>query len=94
LTRFEVDTVKIDRSFVRDMLTNRQAAALIEAIIAMAHALNLTVVAEGVETVPECNYLRGLGCDMIQGHVFSPAVPPQVLTEILKARKGIGFAGQ
>lgn len=87
LTRFEVDTVKIDRSFVRDMLTNRQAAALVEAIIAMAHALNLTVVAEGVETVPECNYLRGLGCDMIQGHVFSPAVPPEVLTELLESRK-------
>jgi len=86
LTRFEVDTVKIDRSFVRDMLANRQAAALVEAIIAMAHALNLTVVAEGVETVPERDYLLSLGCDMMQGYVFSPAVPPEVLTGLLGSR--------
>ncbi len=86
LTRFEVDTVKIDRSFVRDMLVNRQAAALVEAIIAMAHALNLTVVAEGVETVPERDYLLSLGCDLMQGYVFSPPVPPEVLTELLRPR--------
>jgi len=87
LTRFEVDTVKIDRSFVRDMLANRQAAALVEAIIAMAHALNLTVVAEGVETEPERDYLLSLGCDLMQGYVFSPAVPPEVLAELLGLRK-------
>jgi len=87
LTRFEVDTVKIDRSFVRDMLVNRQAAALIEAIIAMAHALNLTVVAEGVETVPEREYLLSLGCDLMQGYVFSPAVTPEVLAGLLGIRQ-------
>jgi len=84
LARFEVDTVKIDRSFVQDMLANRQAAALIEAIIAMAHVLNLTVVAEGVETAPERDFLRGLGCDLMQGYVFSPPVPPEGLTKLFK----------
>lgn len=87
LIRFEVDTVKIDRSFVRDMLANWQAAALIEAIIAMAHALSLTVVAEGVETVPERDYLLSLGCDLMQGYVFSPSVPPEVLASLLELRK-------
>ncbi len=72
LTRFRVDAVKIDRSFIQDMTSNRDAAALVEVIIAMAHVLNLTVIAEGVETSGQLTLLRNLGCDMIQGYVFSP----------------------
>ncbi len=84
LTRFRVDTVKIDRSFVQDMTSSRDSAALVEVIIAMAHVLNLTVIAEGVETSDQLMLLRNLGCDMIQGFVFSPPRPADEMTGLLQ----------
>ena len=71
LNRLPVDTLKIDRSFVMDLETNRENAAICAAIIAMAHALDLLVVAEGVETEAQRDYLESQQCDQIQGYLIS-----------------------
>jgi len=75
LRRFPFDTLKVDRSFVRDMLSDDGSAAITSAVIAMAHGLRLTVVAEGVETREQLAYLRTLGCTELQGFYFSKALP-------------------
>ncbi|BDT66615.1 hypothetical protein os1_07780 [Comamonadaceae bacterium OS-1] len=74
LSRLPVDTVKIDRSFVVDMATGQQGLALVATIIDLAHALNLKVVAEGVETEEQSRLLRGLHCDELQGFLFSKPI--------------------
>jgi EAL domain-containing protein (putative c-di-GMP-specific phosphodiesterase class I) len=75
LRRLPVDILKIDRAFVENIEVDEEDAALAEAIIAMARALRLKVVAEGVETPGQREILAGWGCDAYQGFVFSPAVP-------------------
>ncbi|MCB1740071.1 MAG: EAL domain-containing protein [Gammaproteobacteria bacterium] len=70
-----IDTIKIDRSFVCDVLNNVEDQAILRTIVNLGQSLALRVVAEGVESEPQLNYLRGLGCDLIQGFVISPAVP-------------------
>jgi diguanylate cyclase (GGDEF)-like protein/PAS domain S-box-containing protein len=81
LKRLPIDTVKIDRVFVRDIVSDPDDAAIVGAVVAMARKLELEVVAEGVETVPQLRLLRELGCDRYQGYVFSPAVPPEEFAE-------------
>ena len=71
LKRFPIDCVKIDRSFIRDLPEDRDDASITRSIIAMAHNMNLEVVAEGVETVPQLDFLHAHGCDEIQGFLFS-----------------------
>jgi len=68
LKRFPFTTVKIDRSFVKDLSQDRDAEALTDGIVTLAHGLRMKVVAEGVETVEQLNYLRSHGCDEIQGY--------------------------
>jgi EAL domain-containing protein (putative c-di-GMP-specific phosphodiesterase class I) len=75
LKRFPVNRIKIDRSFVRDMASNPNDRALVEAMLAMAHSLDLDVVAEGIEDEEQLTLLRRLGCEYAQGFYFSPAVP-------------------
>ncbi len=75
LKRFPIDTLKIDRSFVRDVLTDRDDAAIVTAVIALAKALEIDVVAEGVETTAHFDLLAGLKCDSFQGYLVSPALP-------------------
>ncbi|WP_169260716.1 bifunctional diguanylate cyclase/phosphodiesterase [Aromatoleum diolicum] len=75
LKRFPVDIVKIDRSFVRDCPDDRNDASLVEAIINMAHSLDLRVTAEGVETVEQREFLRALGCDYLQGYLLGKPAP-------------------
>jgi diguanylate cyclase (GGDEF)-like protein/PAS domain S-box-containing protein len=75
LSKLPVNTLKIDRSFVIEMTTGPQGLALVSTIISLAHAFKLKVVAEGVETQEQSNLLRVLGCDEIQGFLFSKAVP-------------------
>jgi diguanylate cyclase (GGDEF)-like protein/PAS domain S-box-containing protein len=87
LTRFQVDILKIDRSFIRDMTAGENAAALVRAMIAMAHTLKLKVVAEGVETSEQLALLRDFGCDVIQGYVFSPPLPVEEVLALLKTPK-------
>ena len=75
LKRFPINTVKIDRSFIRDITTDPDDAAIVGAIIAMAHNMELKVIAEGVETQQQLDFLRSLQCDEVQGFLFSPPVP-------------------
>ncbi len=75
LKRFPIDTLKIDRSFVADVLTDRDDAAIVYAVIALAHALEINVVAEGVETEAQRQLLAQQGCTAYQGYLFSRALP-------------------
>ena len=76
LKRFPLDTLKIDKSYVRGVAASEHDAAIASATIAMAHQLRLDVVAEGVEHTEQLDFLRECGCDEYQGFLFSPAVPP------------------
>jgi PAS domain S-box-containing protein len=89
LRRFPLHTLKIDRSFVRDVPGHEDVAAITGAIIAMGHSLKLNVVAEGVETQPQLDYLREIGCDEYQGYLFSAAVPAQQFEDLLRKENGI-----
>jgi diguanylate cyclase (GGDEF)-like protein len=71
LRRLPLDTLKIDRSFIHDIASSNQGRQIVQAIIAMARALNLCVVAEGVETVAQLGVLQEQGCDQVQGYLFS-----------------------
>ncbi len=75
LKRFPIKTLKIDRAFIRDLNTDPDDAAIVTAIIAMARSLEMEVVAEGVETTQQLNFLRELGCGAIQGFLISKALP-------------------
>jgi len=83
LRRFDVDVLKIDRAFVRALNESPDDAAIIDAIIAMAHALNLSVTAEGIETPEQLATLRRLGCDSGQGFLFSRPAPPDEILPLL-----------
>ena len=78
LAKLPVDTLKIDRSFIIDMEAGREGSALVATIISLAHALNLKVVAEGVETSEQLGLLRALRCDEFQGYLFGKPVPAEV----------------
>ena len=84
LNSFPIDTVKIDRAFVKAIGTDPSNAAITAAIISMAHILGLNVVAEGVETEEQRAFLLERGCDEMQGYLFSPALPPDELTALLR----------
>jgi diguanylate cyclase (GGDEF)-like protein len=84
LRRFPLDKLKIDRSFIRDLMTNPDDGSIVRAIISLAHSLRLRVVAEGVETIEQLNVLRELGCDQYQGFYCSPAVPADAFVLLIK----------
>ena len=94
LRRFPVDTVKIDRSFVTHLPGEGGDASIASAIIAMAHSLGLTVVAEGVESRAQEDFLAAHGCDRVQGFLHSPAVPAARLWALLReSAAAAGAAG-
>jgi EAL domain-containing protein (putative c-di-GMP-specific phosphodiesterase class I) len=84
LNRLPLDSVKIDRSLVLELPHNREAAALTRGVIAMAHSLNLRVVAESVETAEQWEFLRELGCEEMQGNYFSAPVPAEIIPGIVR----------
>lgn len=83
LSLFGMDTLKIDQSFIQNYSRDQDRSALISAIISIGHALNMKVVAEGVETAEQVRYLLEQGCDMIQGYYASPPVPPERMEPLL-----------
>ena len=87
LTRLPIDRVKIDRSFVRNVLTDSHDAAVASAIIAMADALQLECVAEGVETEGQAEFLLSRGCQIFQGFLFSPPVSAEDFAQLLRSQQ-------
>jgi diguanylate cyclase (GGDEF)-like protein/PAS domain S-box-containing protein len=86
LRRFPIDTLKIDRSFVRELPDNVEDCGIAHAIIAMAGTLGLTVVAEGVETREQAEFLREHGCDLVQGFFYSKPMAADLLRPMLEAQ--------
>ena len=87
LKRFHFDSVKIDRSFIRDVTRDVGDASLTRAIIAMARSLRLRTVAEGVETAGQLGFLASLRCDTMQGYLFSAPLPAEDISALLRAGK-------
>jgi diguanylate cyclase (GGDEF)-like protein/PAS domain S-box-containing protein len=83
LKQFDIDYVKIDRSFIKELEMNADDRALTEAIIVMAHKLGIKTIAEGVETQGQRELLRSYGCDYFQGFLFSPAVPAEEFEQFI-----------
>jgi diguanylate cyclase (GGDEF)-like protein len=79
-----IDMVKIDRSFVKDIVQNPRNAAIIKAIITMSHALNLKVLAEGIETQEQVDFIRKINCDLAQGYLFYKSLPAEEICKLLK----------
>lgn len=84
LKAFPIDTLKIDRSFVRDLPEDSNSAAITRTIVAMARSLGLELVAEGVETEGQLTFLRALGCDLVQGYLFGRPAPPEAVEPMLR----------
>ena len=85
LRRLPLDAIKIDRSFARDISSDRQGQDVIRAIIQLARALNLAVVTEGVETESQALRLTGCGCSVLQGYLFGRPMPLPALMQVLEA---------
>jgi len=91
LKRFPIDTLKVDRSFIRDIPADSGDMKITRAIIAMAHGLRLKVVAEGVETAEQLQFLRGLSCDAVQGYFLYRPLREDEVADALKANR-LAFA--
>jgi EAL domain-containing protein (putative c-di-GMP-specific phosphodiesterase class I) len=83
LKKFEIDYLKIDQSFIRDIASNETHHTIAETMILMAHKLGLKAIAEGVETQEQLDLLKAAGCDYAQGYFFSPPVPPERFEKML-----------
>jgi EAL domain-containing protein (putative c-di-GMP-specific phosphodiesterase class I) len=84
MKQFPIDTIKIDRSFVRDLPKDSEDQAIAQAIISMGKALGMTIVAEGVETAEQEAFLRDHACDEMQGFLFSRPMSPDQVPELLR----------
>lgn len=88
LKRLPFDTLKIDRSFVRDVTFNQDDAAIASAIITLGHTMGMNVIAEGVETVEQLAFLRSQKCDSIQGYLYSPPLSAEAVLPLIKEQGG------
>ncbi len=88
LKRIPVDTVKIDQSFIGDIVHDQDDAAIVDAILSIAEKLRLKVIAEGVETEAQRRFLASRNCQEMQGYLFSPAVPAEAFVQLLRASQG------
>jgi diguanylate cyclase len=88
LRRFPIDKLKIDRGFVKDLMTRADDVSIVRAIISLAHSLRLKVVAEGVETSEQLDSLKSMGCDQYQGFHFSAPLPAAAFGELMRCRPG------
>ncbi len=93
LRRFPIDRLKIDQSFTREVNSSTDGAAIARAVIQLGHALDLRVIAEGVETEAQLQFLRDNGCDEIQGYYFSRPLDPVALRTLLLVTAGTGGVG-
>jgi EAL domain-containing protein (putative c-di-GMP-specific phosphodiesterase class I) len=91
LKRFPVDCLKIDQSFVRDISIDPEDAAIARMVVTLGHSLRQVVVAEGVETQAQLDFLREQKCDLIQGYLFSPPVPANELEAMLRSGRRLMF---
>jgi len=89
LRTFPIEQLKIDRSFVQEVIDHPESAAIVHGIIGLAHSLNLQTVAEGVETVAQREFLREAGCDKLQGYLFSRPLPPTELHRLLRSHQAV-----
>ncbi|MDI1266509.1 MAG: EAL domain-containing protein, partial [bacterium] len=89
MKQFPIDTIKIDRSFVRDLPNDSEDQAIAQAIISMGKALGMTVIAEGVETVEQQTFLRNHACDEMQGFLFSKPLPAKQMADLLRAEPAL-----
>ena len=89
LKRLPIDTVKIDRAFIQELTSNPEDAAIVQAIIGMAHSLGLRVIAEGVETEAQLGYLRRRRCDEMQGFLFSRPLPAAEFSALLTEERSL-----
>jgi diguanylate cyclase (GGDEF)-like protein len=89
LKRFPLDTLKVDRAFINDLTIDRDDAAIVRSIIALGHNLSLKLVAEGVETTAQLEFLRAQGCDLVQGFLLSPAVPAAAFMALMRAPRAM-----
>ncbi|WP_295447697.1 EAL domain-containing protein [uncultured Thiodictyon sp.] len=92
LKRLPVDYLKIDKSFIRHLVSDPGDSAIVRSTITMAHNLGIQVIAEGVETADQLAYLDGAGCDLVQGYLLSRPVAPEVITEGLAGGRGLILA--
>ena len=91
LRRFPVNKLKIDRAFVRDLIDNPKDAAIINAVIALGHGLDLKIIAEGVETAEQFSFLRAVNCDGVQGYLFSPPLSAKAATQLYLSKTNVKF---
>ncbi|QXM07152.1 EAL domain-containing protein [Crassaminicella indica] len=89
LKQLEIDVLKIDKAFVDDITENDHQQAIVKAVIDMAHSMNITVVAEGVETWEQFKFLKSLNCDKVQGYLFSKPLPVMEMEEMMREKKKI-----
>lgn len=89
LKRFRVHTLKIDQSFIQELTTDEENAAIVTALIAMSHKMNIKALAEGVETKAQLEFLRRYGCDEIQGYLFSTPLPVSDFEHLIRVNRNL-----
>jgi EAL domain-containing protein (putative c-di-GMP-specific phosphodiesterase class I) len=94
LKRLPIQCLKIDKSFVKDIVHDSESKAIVKAIIAMAHNLDLKVIAEGIETDQQCSMLREYGCDFMQGYYFYRCLPGEEIGSLVQASPDMHYQYQ